>query len=204
MPEGVITRETADCPEAQSRASIHDLDSLPDPDFDDSFKALDKFKFKEAIRPGLLMETSRGCWWGDRRGCIFCGLNRLGKTYRIKTPARARAELERLTARHGIKSMEMVDNLLSHDYFNTFLAGLAADKPGYNIFYETRTSLSHEQAKTLADAGVTYIQAGLEALSDELLRHMRKGVSAFQNIQTLKYARELGIKVVWHLLGGFP
>ncbi len=34
-------------------------------------------------------ETSRGCWWGQKKHCTFCGLNPLGMNYRAKSPERA-------------------------------------------------------------------------------------------------------------------
>ena len=35
-------------------------------------------------RPVDVVETSRGCWWGERSHCTFCGLNGMGMTYRSK------------------------------------------------------------------------------------------------------------------------
>jgi len=35
-----------------------------------------------AVEPLLLFETSRGCWWGERSHCTFCGLNGLDLAYR--------------------------------------------------------------------------------------------------------------------------
>jgi magnesium-protoporphyrin IX monomethyl ester (oxidative) cyclase len=204
LPAGVITRETANLPGPPPRATVHNLDALPDPDFDDYFDAWRRSSLKDVIQPGLVMETSRGCWWGVKKGCTFCGLNRQGKAYRVKSPKRARAELDRLTTRYELTAVEMVDNVLSPDYFDTFLATLASEQPGYQLFYETRSSLTRDQVRLLAQAGVTYIQPGIEALNDSLLRFMRKGVSTFENLQTLKYAREFGLRPVWHLLAGFP
>jgi magnesium-protoporphyrin IX monomethyl ester (oxidative) cyclase len=64
--------------------------------------------------------------------------------------------------------------------------------------------LSERQLETLARAGVAWVQPGIEALCDETLRLMRKGVSALLNIRTLRNCRELGIGVVWNVLHGFP
>ena len=52
--------------------------------------------------------------------------------------------------------------------------------------------------------GVRSIQPGIESLSDEVLRLMRKGVTAFQNIQLLRWCRELDIECAWNILAGFP
>src|SRR5262249_34381776 len=41
------------------------------------------------VRPILLFETSRGCWWGERAHCTFCGLNGSTMSYRAMAPERA-------------------------------------------------------------------------------------------------------------------
>ena len=46
---------------------------------------LDSFEQRFAatgLEPALLFETSRGCWWGERAHCTFCGLNGLSMKYR--------------------------------------------------------------------------------------------------------------------------
>ncbi len=58
--------------------------------------------------------------------------------------------------------------------------------------------------RTLAEAGVDCIGAGLESLSDHILGLMRKGTSALRNIQLLKWCREFDIHVEWNFLAGFP
>src|SRR5262249_16923556 len=57
------------------RAIVKDLDQSPLPDFDDYFLALGAFADRHLVEPGLLAETSRGCWWGMTNHCTFCGLN---------------------------------------------------------------------------------------------------------------------------------
>ena len=56
----------------------------------------------------------------------------------------------------------------------------------------------------LARAGVRSIQPGIESFSDSVLRLMRKGVTGLQNVQLLKWCRELGLRPYWNLLWGFP
>jgi len=56
----------------------------------------------------------------------------------------------------------------------------------------------------MRDAGICFIQAGIESLSSPILKLMRKGTTAIQNIQFLKWCREYGINVYWNFLCGFP
>jgi len=72
------------------------------------------------------------------------------------------------------------------------------------LFYETKSNLKKEQVRLLRDAGVTMIQPGIESFSDEVLRLMKKGVSGLQNIQLLKWCKEIGVEPLWNFLLGFP
>jgi hypothetical protein len=56
----------------------------------------------------------------------------------------------------------------------------------------------------LAQAGIRSIQPGIESLSDPVLKLMRKGVSALQNIQLLKWCKQFGVTPRWNILWGFP
>jgi hypothetical protein len=58
--------------------------------------------------------------------------------------------------------------------------------------------------RLLKRAGVNCLQPGIESLSTDILQLMRKGCTALQNVQLLKWARELGIELAWNFLMGFP
>jgi Radical SAM superfamily len=67
-----------------------------------------------------------------------------------------------------------------------------------------KANLSREQIKMLRDGGVTQIQPGIESLSTDVLRLMDKGVSALQNINTLRWSHYYNIRVGWNIIWGFP
>jgi ribosomal peptide maturation radical SAM protein 1 len=180
------------------------LDDLPVPDDSDYFAQFASSRFAGEWVPGLFLETARGCSWGEKSHCTFCGLNGTSMAFRSKSPARALAELRAVTARHPKSDLQVVDNILDTRYFESFLPELAKSPPPSPVFWETKSSMSKEQVRLLADAGVTRIQPGVESLSDAVLRLMRKGVTALQNVQLLKWCRELGVTPYWNLLWGFP
>jgi ribosomal peptide maturation radical SAM protein 1 len=186
------------------RAIVERLDGIAVPDYEDYFAALSRSPLRDEICPALPVETSRGCWWGQKSQCTFCGLNGTGMTYRSKSPERVRAEFASLAARYGITRLQVVDNILDMGHLRTVLPELARAGAPYQLFYEVKANLKRDQVATLAAAGVTKVQPGIEALHDDALALMAKGNSAAINLQLLKYAREHGIACVWLLLVGFP
>lgn len=188
-----------------SRAAVlTDMDQAAVPDYGDYFEQILASPLSRYIRPSLPIETSRGCWWGAKQHCTFCGLNAEGMAFRKKTAARALDEIRTLTSRYGVFRLAAADNIIDMSYFQTVLPELARDGKAYNIFYETKGNLKREHVQAFADAGCSSIQPGIESLHDETLKIMRKGITACQNIQTLKYCLELGVFPEWNILCGFP
>lgn len=186
------------------RPVIRHLDALPTPDYDHYFTAVTASPLSGLIRPGLLAESSRGCWWGETSHCTFCGLNGTGMGFRSKSAARVLSELGALSRRHGIDAFQFVDNILDMAYFKTLLPALAAAGGPYRLFYETKANLRREQVRLLADAGVRWIQPGIESLDDNVLRLIGKGNSTLMNLQLLKWTSEFGIHAAWNMLCGVP
>ena len=89
-------------------------------------------------------------------------------------------------------------------YLEDFVPELASRSLGVTLFYEVKANLWKEQLRRLRDAGIRHIQPGIESFSDPVLKLVRKGTSALQNIQLLKWCKELGIAPTWNLLWGFP
>ncbi len=184
------------------------LDDLPYPLFDDYFEQAREIQpeiiIDEADISGLPFETSRGCWWGEKHHCTFCGLNGLSMAYRAKSADRALREILALAERYGVDEVSAVDNILAMGYFRELLPKLKERGIGLKLFYETKANLTREQVRLLRDAGVRAIQPGVESLSTRVLSLMRKGTTALQNIQLLKWCKEFGVTTIWNLLYGFP
>jgi len=183
---------------------IMDLDRLPVPDFSEYLETALSSSAAVDVTPTLMIETSRGCWWGEKHHCTFCGLNGLSMAFRSKSPERVITELASLRDAWGIQSISVVDNILDMRYFGTLLPMLAALPDRFALFYEVKANLSRDRVRQLGEAGITHIQPGIESLSDHVLTLMNKGTTALQNIQLLKWCREYGIKPEWNLLYGFP
>jgi len=123
-------------------------------------------------------------------------------SYRSKSAERVLSEFRTLSEAHGLKQFEVVDNILDMKHIRTVLPSLYG--LGYKIFYETKANLKRSQLEVLSQAGVCWIQPGIESLHDAVLELMDKGNSAVMNVELLKNCKELGIRVDWSILCGFP
>jgi ribosomal peptide maturation radical SAM protein 1 len=178
-----------------------ELDRLPMPAFDDFFAA---WGSGAAGPPAIPIETSRGCWWGQKHHCVFCSENADSMRYRAKSPVRVFAEFAWMLEHHPGSRICATDEILDLRLLDTVMPRLAARTDTRRIFFSVKANLRKDQLVLLAAAGVTALQPGIESLCDEILGPMRKGVTGLQNIQLLKWCRELGIGTVWAILHGFP
>lgn len=185
-----------------------DLNSTPALDYSGFFQELDRWLPESILRIAgdlrIPYESSRGCWWGQKHHCTFCGLNGGGIGYREKAPDKVIAELAEIAASTGVTKVEMTDNIMPYSFFDTLIPKLAEANLGLEIFYEQKANISLEKVLALKAAGVNAVQPGIESLNDSLLRLMRKGTSSRQNIALLRYGRSTGVDITWNILSGFP
>jgi ribosomal peptide maturation radical SAM protein 1 len=109
-----------------------------------------------------------------------------------------------LTRRYRSFEFAAVDNILDPSYLEKLFKRLSQTGVDYEIFYEVKANLTREQIKVLCEGGIRRLQPGIESLSSRVLKLMRKGATAIQNLNTLRWARYYGIRVGWNLLWGFP
>jgi ribosomal peptide maturation radical SAM protein 1 len=183
---------------------VTDLDSLPFPNYDDYLEERERSGIRGDRNVAFPIETSRGCWWGQKAHCTFCGLNGETMQFRAKSPDRAIAELNMLRDRYQARFITAVDNILSVRYFREVLPHLAGMSIELELFYEIKANLRRDQVRLLRESGIAHIQPGIESFSSRVLTLMRKGVSALQNIQLLKWCSEYMVHPTWNLLAGFP
>lgn len=74
---------------------------------------------------------------------------RAGHEFSPKTPEQALEQFRYLAGRwHGVRSFLVADNIIDVGYFKSVLPALAEDRPGYDIFYETKANLTRAQIET--------------------------------------------------------
>ncbi|WP_437667434.1 RiPP maturation radical SAM C-methyltransferase [Sorangium sp. So ce1182] len=204
---GVAARRDGAVKPPSSRPPFEDMDQLPVPDYDEYFARARKLGLL-ATTPRrsveIPFESARGCWWGAKQHCIFCGLNGSTMSFRAKSPERTRKDLALMAQRYRSFRFEAVDNIVDMSYLKTLFAELVAEEASYDLFYEIKSNLTREQIRLLSDAGVRRLQPGIESMSSPILKLMRKGVTAIQNVNTMRWCQHYDVHVGWNLLLGFP
>ncbi|MBN2439441.1 MAG: RiPP maturation radical SAM C-methyltransferase [Deltaproteobacteria bacterium] len=185
--------------------ACEDMDHTPIPDFRPFFETLRTSRHASEIHPSLLVETSRGCRWAQKKRCSFCAVNGMRTRYRIKSSERVLRELREQNQRYGLANITLTDSMLEVRRIGSWLGRLSAGEDRqYRFFAETAACLNQAQVRRLARAGFSRIQPGIESLDDRALRLLGKHSTAIQNVALLKYAMENGIAVLWNILCHIP
>lgn len=204
-PNGVTYREGEKVMLTPNAALFSDFAKTGPPDYDDYYHLLAELGNKaQGLERILLYEGSRGCWWGEKHHCTFCGLNAQSMKFRAKKPEQVLTEIADLSRRYDAVRFRLVDNIIDMTYIEGLFGKLAADHCDLDVFIETKSNLRKHQIKTLAAGGVKCMQPGLESLSLNQLHAMDKGATPMQNIVCLKWSLYYHVTVLWNILLGFP
>jgi len=206
VPAGVASRKDGAITFQPNTHLFSDFARMGPPDYDDYFEQLNDVKpasFRGLDRI-LLYESARGCWWGEKHHCTFCGLNAQSMKFRSKSPDQVYEELRYLSSRYDTNRFRLVDNIIDMKYIDDVFGKFAAERYDLEFFIETKSNLSKRQIQTLARGGVKSMQPGIESLSMAQLEEMDKGVSPIQNLQCLRWSSYYNIHLSWNILLGFP
>jgi ribosomal peptide maturation radical SAM protein 1 len=186
---------------------LADLNLSPMPDYDGYFAEKERLKqeYEMDFRVDcLLFEGSRGCWWGQKQHCVFCGLNEELIKFRQKNAGKIFSELLSLSSKYQILDFVVTDWILSpHEAKPLFnqLRNLPAD---LKLFYAVRPDMSKKEIGLMRSAGVVYLLPGIESFSSDLLRLIRKATSRIRQVQFLRWCKEYGINVFYTILSQLP
>ena len=205
VPPAVAFRQDGAIRLAPNTALFTDFARTGPPDYDDYYRLLAELgATAQGLDRILLYEGSRGCWWGEKHHCTFCGLNAQSMKFRAKSPEQVARELTYLSHRYDTARFRLVDNIIDMKYIDQLFGKFAADHCDLDVFIETKSNLHKQQIRTLAAGGVKCMQPGLESLSANQLKAMDKGVTPMQNIVCLKWSFYYRVTVSWNILLGFP
>ncbi len=186
---------------SSSCAGIADLNNLPVPDYDPYFQEMKHIFPAQPFVPVLPIEFSRGCWWNK---CTFCNLNLQWRGYRWKTSDTMLAEVHGQAEHHKCLDFCFTDNALPPKEADRFFGTLAGKETDYDFFAEVRVITDPDTLRRYRKSGLSTIQVGIESLSTSLLKKMKKGTTAIENIAAMRQSSEAGIQLDGNLIIEFP
>lgn len=202
LPFGVFDRAKAERGIPEVACVPGELIAEPDPA--DYYERMNGSRLNRASVRKYFLESSRGCWKGQKQHCSFCGLNGGRIAYRRKDPERVLAELRRGYREFGCRLFLTSDTVLDLNRMRAPLRTFGEETPDTVISFETVSTLTEEQVRFLADSGVMVIQSGIETLHPNHIRLLNKGNDTLSSIALLKFTLENRIQVLWNMLSGIP
>ena len=215
-PEPTATRLLVrDAPEVRGgksvgkviRAQKYPLDNSPLPDYDDWYDGIAALEAEHQIHietDVLPVEASRGCWWGQTKHCVFCGIDDDTLQYRYKDADLTLDMLEKLRARYGDVAFRFSDYIMPKNYYTDLLPRLAEYEPRFRLHSEIKANHPPERVRLLVDAGFIAVQPGVESFSTDVLRAMDKGVRGIDNACLLKTGYVERLCIYYNILYGLP
>ncbi|GAB7549950.1 hypothetical protein CS8_096630 [Cupriavidus sp. 8B] len=189
------------------RAPNIDLNWSPTPNYDDWFEDLNALRINDkiAIHTRVLpVESSRGCWWGQHKHCVFCGIDEGALNYRYKSARRTLDMLEEIRGCHGDHVFRFADYIMPKDYYTDLLPLLSGHNAKFRLEAEIKANHPPERVKLLSEAGFIEVQPGIESFSTRVLKSMDKGVRAIDNVSLLKAGYINRIIINYNFLYGLP
>jgi ribosomal peptide maturation radical SAM protein 1 len=204
--DGVSSANSLGAPKLRVAKRV-DIRDSPIPDYTDWFNDIERFSEERSVRikPNVLpIESSRGCWWGQVKHCVFCGIDEETLKYRYKPASEVLAMLETLTSKYGEYLYRFSDYILPKAYYSDLLPDLARTRRRFRLHCEIKANHPPERIRLLAEAGFVELQPGIESFSTAVLNRMDKGVRAIDNVSLLKESYINGIIIDYNLLYGLP
>jgi len=187
--------------------NFHAMNETPTPDFDEYFYARKEGGYEAYENARELMipiETSRGCWWGEKNHCTFCGLNRSGMEFRAKSVDNVIDQLDTLSRKHSWYHFFAIDNIMAPEYTEKLFGRLAAANTDIRIHYEIRPNFSRTQLARMRRGGLHSVLPGVESLSTNILKSMRKFTTGMRNVELIKWCTYYRMNIIYNILCRFP
>lgn len=186
-------------------AQVEDVDSLPWPDYD----AFDVSAYRMLRMPNckptdyvMPVLAGRGCPYH----CTFC--YRLDEGFRPRAAESVLEEVRWLQDKHGISYVAFGDELLMSSRGRTEKFCDAVLRSGLSFRWSCNGRLNvvtRDLAALMKRAGCVFINYGIEALDNDVLRNIRKGLTLDQIVDgveaTLAAGVSPGLNILWGNLG---
>ena len=184
------------------RELIQDIDSIPWPAYDlfhvESYRLLrmPHVTHSDFVLPLL---SGRGCTFT----CNFC--YRMDKGFRPRSALAIVEEIQYLQKKYGITYIAFSDELLMSSKKRTLEICEAFLKANLNVRWDCNGRLNYaapEILKVMKKAGCVFINYGIEAFDDEVLKKMNKALTTKQIIKGIDATLKAGISPGLNILFG--
>ena len=203
--QGIAYRDENKVSTNPQRSSIIDIDALPWPAYDlfpiEHYRLL-RYPHASNSDFSLALLSARGCTFT----CNFC--YRMDKGYRKRNPENIVEEIKYLQKDFGITYIDFSDELLmsSKSRVIELCEVFINSKLKFKWFCNGRLNYATtEIVQLMKEAGCVFINYGIEAIDDQVLKNMNKSLSTKQIIkgieETLKAGISPGINVIWGNIG---
>lgn len=186
----------------RSNLPIGDLDSLPMP----ARHLLDVQRYYSVLAKGkrfTTMMTSRGCPYK----CTFCDRPHLGKKFRCRSAKNVVDEMEECCKNFGIDEFFLYDDTFTVDKNRVLMICKQIKERKLKILWDIRSRvdiMDDEMLRVLGQAGCIRIHYGVESGNEDILRHIKKGITLPQVRNVFKNTRKYRIQTLAYFMIGLP
>ena len=188
--------------ETKRRALIKDLDSIPFPAYHlfpmEVYRLL-RMPHAKSSDFAIPVLSGRGCTFR----CNFCF--RLDKGFRGRSNEYIIEEIKLLKKNYGITYIAFSDELLMISKERTISLCEDIIKENLNIKWDCNGRLNYATPEVLTAmkrAGCVFINYGIEAMDDDVLKRMKKGLRVKQVYKGIKETLKLGISPGFNIIFG--
>ncbi|MBF0610981.1 MAG: B12-binding domain-containing radical SAM protein [Magnetococcales bacterium] len=202
--KGIAFMENGQAIITPTRPLIQDLDTIPLPAYDlfpmEYYRLLrmPHCTASDFVMPVL---SGRGCTFR----CIFC--YRMDKGFRPRSVEGILDEIELLKKNYGITYVAFSDELLMSSESRTEEICQGMIQRGLNVKWDCNGRLNYAKPALLQlmrQAGCVFINYGIEAMDDEVLQRMHKGLRVRQITKGIEATLAAGISPGFNIIFGNP
>jgi len=200
---GIAFRSGDDIVVNERRKPIHNLDSIPFPEWElfpmEEYTTCSKFFNMDDNERSLAIVSSRGCI----NRCNFC--YRMEKGIRFRSIKNVVEEIRVLNERYGVTYVMMNDELFVYPKKRIFEFRDELERNELKIKYDCNARVDvfdKEVAECLKESGCQFLNFGMESSSQEVLDTMHKNTTVDQNIRAAEIVRKVGIGIGLNFIWG--
>ncbi len=186
--------------------STDQLDMIP---FVSEFfgRHLDLYRYRTPSEPYPFMDilTGRGCKWGRCTYCLWVHSYIRGPVYNTRSIDNVIEEFRFIVnAMPHVKSVMIQDDTFTEDRAKEFSNAMIASGIRLKWSCYARANMSYETLRLMKEAGCLNLHVGYESADNNILRAIKKGITAEQMTQFTEDAKRAGLRIHGDFAIGFP